>query len=125
MSWESQGMPVLRVEAWHLLLAAGLVATAVPLDFLDPAGVLLGALFMGVNFLLLAYGIRWIITPFASRGRVRAGIFLLVFKFVFLLAASWMLLTRFSPDGISFAVGVTCLIIAILVDRAYDSQMSR
>jgi len=125
VSWESQGMPVLRVEAWHTLLAGALIVALAPLKVLEPSGLLLGALFMGVNFLLLAYGIRWVITPFASQGRVRAGVFLLVFKFVFLLGASWFLLTRISLDGISFAVGVTCLVIAILVDRIYDSRLGR
>lgn len=125
MSWESHGLPILRVEAWHASLAVGLTAALAPLNVLEPLGLLLGALFMGVNFLLLAYGIRWIIMPFASKGRVRAGIFLLVFKFVFLLVCLWLLLTRVSADEISFAVGVTCLILAILVDRLYDSQVSR
>ena len=125
MSWEAHGLPVLRVEAWHALLALALAVTLAPLDILEPMGVLLGAVFMGVNFLLLGYGIRWVITPFASRGRVRAGIFLLIFKFVFLLGASWFVLTRISPDAVSFAVGVTCLVLAIFLDRLYDSQVSR
>jgi len=125
VSWESHGLPVLRVEGWHVLLALGLVVTLAPLNVLEPLGLLSGALFMGVNFLLLAYGIRWIITPFANKGKVRAGICLLVFKFLFLLGALWLLLTQISADEISFAVGVTCLIVAILADRLYDSQLSR
>lgn len=125
MSWEAKGLPVLRVEAWHGLLVLTLFMILAPLDIVEPLGLLLGAAFMGVNFLLLAYGIRWVITPFASRGRVRAGISLLISKFVFLLGASWILLTRISPDGISFAMGVTCLVIAIFVDRLYDCQVSR
>ena len=70
MSWEAHGLPVLRVEGWHALLALGLAVALAPFDVLESKGLLLGALFMGVNFLLLAYGIRWVITPFASRGRV-------------------------------------------------------
>ena len=124
MSWEASGLPVWRVELWHGLLLAGFLAL-VPLEWLEPGGLLLGGLFMGVNFLLLALGIRWVITPFASKGRVRAGIFLLVFKFCFLLGASWLLLTRISPDAVSFAVGVNCLILAILWDRLYDTKIGR
>ena len=89
MSWAARGLPVLRVEAWHGLLVLVLFVTLAPLDVVEPLGLVLGAAFMGVNFLLLAYGIRWVITPFASQGRVRAGIFLLICKFFFLLAASW------------------------------------
>ena len=125
MSWAAQGLPVLRVEAWHGLLVLGLFVTLAPLDVIEPLGLVLGAAFMGVNFLLLAYGIRWVITPFASQGRVRAGIFLLICKFFFLLVASWILLTQISLDGISFALGVTCLVIAIFIDRVYDVQLSR
>ena len=124
MSWEARGLPVLRVELWHGLLVAALLAL-VPLEWVEPTGLLLGGLFMGVNFLLLAVGIRWVITPFANKGRVRAGVFLLILKFCFLLGASWMLLTRIAPDAVSFAVGVNCLILAILWDRFYDTKFGR
>ena len=124
MSWEARGLPVLRVELWHGLLLAALLALA-PLEWVEPAGLLLGGLFMGVNFLLLAVGIRWVITPFANKGRVRAGVFLLILKFCFLLGASWILLTRIVPDAVSFALGVNCLIVAILWDRFYDTKFSR
>ena len=124
MSWEARGLPVLRVELWHGLLVAALLAL-VPLEWVEPTGLLLGGLFMGVNFLLLAVGIRWVITPFANKGRVRAGVFLLILKFCFLLGASWMLLTRIAPDAVSFALGVNCLILAILWDRFYDTKFGR
>ena len=125
MTWEAQGLPVLRVEAWHGVLVIASLAVLAPLKMVEPLGLLLGAAFMGVNFLLLAYGIRWVIGPFASKGRIRAGIVLLVLKFFFLLGASWVLLTRVAPDGVSFALGVTCLVIAIFVDRLYDTRLSR
>jgi hypothetical protein len=124
MSWEAQGLPVARVELWHGLLVLALLALT-PLEWVEPGGLLLGGVFMGVNFLLLAVGVRWVIAPFASKGRVRAGIFLLVFKFFFLLGASWVLLTRISPDAISFAVGVNCLILALLWDRLYDTKFGK
>ena len=85
MSWEAQGLPVFRVELWHGLLVLASMALA-PLEWVEPGGLLLGGLFMGVNFLLLAVGVRWVITPFASRGRVRAGVALLILKFCFLLS---------------------------------------
>ena len=124
MSWEAQGLPVARVELWHGLLVLALLALT-PLEWVEPGGLLLGGVFMGVNFLLLAVGVRWVIGPFASKGRVRAGIALLVLKFVFLLGASWVLLTRISPDAISFAVVVNCLILALLWDRLYDTTFGK
>ncbi len=124
MSWEAHGLPVLRVELWHGLLVLACLAL-VPLEWIEPGGLLLGGLFMGVNFLLLAAGVRRLLAPFASKGRIRAGVALLILKFGFLLGASWVLLTKVAPDALSFAVGVNCLILAFLWDRLYDTMLSR
>ena len=124
MSWEDQGLPVFRVEAWHGCLIMALMAL-MPSEWVEPSGLLLGGLFMGANFLLLVLGVRWVIMPFASKGRVRAGIALLIFKFCFLLGTSWVLLTRIAPDAVSFALGVNCLILAILWDRFYDTKLNK
>ena len=39
-----------------------------------------GGLFMGVNFLLLSFGVAAILTPLASKGRVKLGVGLLLLK---------------------------------------------
>lgn len=119
MSWEAQGFPVFRVELWHALLVGMVLLVLVPQRIVEPRGLLFGGLFMGANFLLLYFGIRWVIAPFASRGRVRAGVSLLLLKFLLLLGVSWLLLAKVSLDGLSFALGVSCLIVAILIDRLY------
>ena len=77
---------------------------------------------MGVNFLLLGYGVRWLLDSFAARGRVRAGIFLLFMKFVLFLGLLSALLLRIQLEARSFAIGVSSLLIAIIMERVWASQ---
>lgn len=116
MTLGSQTSLLLRVELWHGLLVLSLLCLLVPANILDPRAFLLGALFMGANFLLLSYGIRLALTPLATKGRVRTGIFLLLFKFVLFLGLVGVLFSRIRLDAASFAVGVTCLLVAIVVE---------
>lgn len=81
----SYDWPVLRIEVCHGFLLLALAALLVPPGSLDAWGLLLGGLFMGVNFLLLSFGIRWLLSPFAAKGRIRAGIVLLVLKMLLFL----------------------------------------
>ncbi|OGP18877.1 MAG: hypothetical protein A2038_15845 [Deltaproteobacteria bacterium GWA2_57_13] len=111
--------PVLRIELWHGLLLLALWLIVLPLGLLDPAGLFLGGLFMGVNFVLLGLGIRYLLTPFAERRRVRTGIFLLVLKLVLFLGLLSALFVRLDVDPASFAVGVTCLLLAVLAERGW------
>ena len=112
----SQMGAVLRVELWHGLLVLSLLCLLVPANVLEPLALLLGALFMGVNFLLLSYGVYLALSPFAAKGRIRTGIFLLLVKFVLLLGLVSVLFSRVRLDVPSFAVGVTCLLIALVVE---------
>lgn len=91
----------------------------VPVGILEPKALLLGGLFMGANFLLLGCGIRWLLTSFARKGRVGAGIFLLLLKFVLFLALVLALFVRVEFDVPSFAVGITCLLVAIVMERLW------
>lgn len=111
--------PVLRIEVWHGLLLLALWLILLPLGLLDSAGLFLGGLFMGVNFVLLGLGIRYLLAPFAERRRVRTGIFLLVLKLVLFLGLLSALFVRLDVDPASFAVGVTCLLLAILAERGW------
>lgn len=114
-----QGSAVLRIELWHGLLVVVVLALLVPAGILEPWALLLGGLFMGVNFLLLGCGIRWLLTPFAAKGRLRAGIFFLLLKFVLFLGLVLALFLRVQLDVPSFAVGVTCLLVAIVMERLW------
>ena len=80
--------------------------------------MLLGGLFMGVNFLLLGYGVAWILTPLAGKGRVKAGVALLIVKVLFLLGLLSLVFFNFALDAISFAVGFSCLLVAIVIEAA-------
>lgn len=122
MNLASRGSPLVRIELWNGLLLLALLLLLVPLRILDLWGLLLGGLFMGVNFMLLSCGLRWVLTPFAAKGRVRAGILLLVLKLVLILGLSSALFLQVKFDAPSFAVGVSCLLVAIIVERFLGSE---
>ena len=71
---------------------------------------------MAVNFLLLSFGIAWVLTPLASKGRVKAGVGLLVFKILVFLGLLATLFFRFEVDALSFALGFSTLFLAILIE---------
>jgi hypothetical protein len=76
---------------------------------------------MGVNFFLLGFGILWVLTPLASKGRVRAGVSLLILKIIIFLSLMTFLFFRFQIDGLSFALGFSTLILAVLVEAVIYS----
>ena len=114
-------LPVARIEVYHGLLLLGLIIFSVMGHMLEPKAVLLGGMFMGVNFLLLSMGIRWILTPAATKKRIRAGAILLGLKLLLIMGLISMLFFRFDLDGMSFGLGVTSLLIASLLDRFFAS----
>ena len=119
MNASSYGWPVLRIEICHGFLLFALAALLVPRGSLDAWGLLLGGLFMGVNFLLLSFGIRWLLSPFAARGRIRAGIVLLVLKMLLFLGLLSALFFRIRLNATSFAVGVSSLLAAVVIERVW------
>jgi len=89
--------------------------------FIDPTALIAGGVFMGINFFLLSFGIAWVLTPPASKGRIKVGIGLLVLKIVFFLALLTTVFFRFHFDAISFALGFSTLIVAIVVEAVRRS----
>jgi len=110
---------VLRIELLHVLLVVGLWVALLPTRVVEPTALVIGALFMGVNFLLLSCGIHWLLTPFAGKGRVKTGIFLLVLKMALFLGLISVLLLRVQLDPLSFALGFSSLLVAIVLDRLW------
>ncbi|MBI2985728.1 MAG: hypothetical protein HYY45_03065 [Deltaproteobacteria bacterium] len=110
---------VLRIELLHVLLVVGLWVALLPMRVVEPRALVIGALFMGVNFLLLSCGIHWVLTPFAGKGRVKTGIFLLVLKMALFLGLISVLLLRVRVDPLSFALGFSSLLVAIVLDRLW------
>jgi len=76
---------------------------------------------MGVNFLLLSFGVAWMLTPLASKGRVKAGIGLLVLKIIFFLGLLSVAFFHFDFDPISFMLGFSTLLIAIVIEAVRRS----
>ena len=107
---------IIRIELWHGILLLVLLAVLGPAKWIDPAALLAGGIFMGVNFLLLSLGIAWVLTPLAGEGRIKAGIGLLILKIVVFLALLTTLFFRFDLDAISFALGFSTLIVAIVLE---------
>lgn len=107
---------ILRIELWHVLLLLSLVVTFWRSQLIDMTALFLGGVFMGINFLLLSFGVAWVLTPLASKGRVKAGVGLLVLKILLFLGLITTLFFRFELDAISFALGFSTLLAAILFE---------
>lgn len=107
---------ILRIELWHGALLLVLLAALGPQRFVDPLALLAGGLFMGVNFILLSLGIAWVLMPFAGKGRVKAGVGLLAVKIIIFLALLSALFFKFNLDALSFSLGFSTLILAIVIE---------
>ncbi|HEY1373849.1 MAG TPA: hypothetical protein VGH50_15360 [Candidatus Binatia bacterium] len=119
MRAEALGPAVIRIEAMHAGLVAVLWLALAPAKAVEPLSLVAGGLFMGINFLLLSSGIHWVLTPFAGKGRVRSGVALLLVKLALFLGAITLLLTRVRLDPLSFTLGFSSLLAAILVERVW------
>ena len=106
----------MRIELWHAGLLTVLLGTLAPARLVEPKAMLLGGVFMGINFLLLCYGVAWILTPLASKGRVKAGVALLVLKVVLFLGLISIVFFELGLDAISFAFGFSTLLLAIVIE---------
>jgi len=107
---------ILRIELWHTLLLLTLWVTLGASKFVDPTALLIGGVFMGINFLLLSFGVAMVLTPLAGKGRVKAGVGLLVLKIIIFLGLLTALFFRFDLDALSFALGFSTLIVAIVIE---------
>ena len=112
----SHATTILRIELWHGILLIVLVLTLGQTRFVDPKALLLGGAFIGLNFFLLGFGILWVLTPLAGKGKVKAGIFLLVLKIIIFLGLLLILFFQYDIDGFSFALGFSTLIAAIFLE---------
>ena len=112
---------ILRIELWHVILLLGLVATLGQTKFVDPTALVIGGVFMGVNFLLLSFGVALVLTPLAGKGRVKAGVGLLVLKIMLFLGLLSAVFFHFELDAISFALGFTTLLIVIVIEAVRRS----
>jgi len=107
---------ILRIELWQATLLITLLVTLGSSNWLDPTALVVGGLFMGINFLLLSFGVAWVLTPLAGKGRVKAGVGLLLLKIVLFLGLLTTLFFRLDLDAVSFAIGFSTLIFAMLLE---------
>ena len=107
---------ILRIELWHVVMLLGLLVILGPAQFVEPKALLVGGLFMGINFLLLSYGVAWVLTPLAGRGRIKLGVGLLVLKIGIFMALLAALFFRVELDALSFALGFSTLLLAIFLE---------
>ena len=114
---------IIRIELWHGLMLAALVAMIWQTGWLDPKALIIGGIFMGINFFLLSFGVAWVLTPLAGKGRIKAGVGLLLLKIILFLGLLLTLFYRFELDAISFALGFSTLIVAILVESIRRASM--
>lgn len=119
MKVEALRPAVLRIEALHALLVVGLWAVLLPAKVVETWALFVGALFMGVNFLLLSCGISWVLTPFAGKGRIKTGILLLVLKMILFLGLVLALFLQIQLDLLSFTLGFSSLLGAIVLDKLW------
>ena len=104
-----------RVLTWHALLLVLLLIGSQAMRALEPGALLLGGVFMGLNFGLLSIGIRWVLSPTASKKRQRVGMALLGLKLLLFLGLVSVLFFRMNLDGVSFIVGVSSLLVASVI----------
>jgi hypothetical protein len=113
---EAAKRTILRIELWQAGFLVALLASFGRSNWMDSMALLAGAIFMAVNFLLLSFGVAWVLTPLAGRGRVKAGIGLLTLKIILFMGLLSLLFFRFDLDAISFALGFSTLLLAILAE---------
>jgi len=107
---------ILRIELWHVILLLSLLVTLGRTKFVEPTALVVGGVFIGVNFLLLSFGVAWVLTPLASKGWVKAGVGLLVLKIILFLGLLSAVFFHFEFDAISFTLGFSTLFIAIVIE---------
>jgi hypothetical protein len=118
-----------RIGKLHVGLVGATGGVAYATHWMEPGSVILGGAVMGANFVLL----RWIagflrpgaLDP-AKRGRVALAIAAVVLKFGLFLALLGALFWRVPVEGMSFACGVTLLLVACVVEVGLsDSRMRK
>jgi hypothetical protein len=113
------GVDLTRIAKIHVALLAGAVALALATRWMDAASVLLGGAVMGLNLWLLriiAGALSAAATDPQRRGRVGLALGAILLKFGLFLGLIGALFWRLPVEGMSFAVGVTLLLVACVVE---------
>jgi hypothetical protein len=112
-------MDLARVGRVHVGLVGATGSVAYAAHWGEPMSLVLGGAIMGANF----WALRWM-TALLCRSAVRPqrqasvalGVFGMTMKFGLFLALLGALFTRLPIDAMSFAVGVTLLLVACVIE---------
>jgi hypothetical protein len=110
-----------RIGKIHVGLLGATGGVAYATHWIEPGSVLLGGAVMGANFYLLRL-IANLLRPDAfdpeKRGRVALAVAAFVLKFGLFLGLLAALFFRLPIEGMSFALGVTLLLVACVLEAA-------
>ena len=110
-----------RISKLHVGLVAATGGVAYATRWIEPGSLVLGGAVMGTNFYLLRV-ISNLLRPGwidgAKRGRAALAVAAMVLKFGLFLGLLVALFWRLPIEGMSFALGVTLLLVACVVETA-------
>jgi len=115
------GVDLARIKRLHVALMGAAAAVAYMTGWADASSVLLGGAVMGLNFYLLqliAGLLRPDVLDAAKRGRAAVAVAAFVLKFSLFLGLLVAVFWRVPVEGLSFAVGVTLLLVACVIEAA-------
>jgi hypothetical protein len=110
-----------RIVRLHVRLVGTMGGIAYATQWGAPGSLLLGGAVMGVNFWLLRVVtnvLRPSVLDAAKPGRLALAVAALTLKFALVLGLLGLLFWRVPIEGLSFAVGVTMLLVACLLEVA-------
>lgn len=113
---------VTRISKLHVGLVGAATAMGLATHWVAPGSVLLGGAVMGANFYLLRM-ITNVVRParrdqVVRRTRVVLAVAAFVLKFCLFMGILFALFWRLPIEGLSFALGVTLLLVACLLETA-------
>jgi len=116
-----------RIGKIHVGLLGATGGVAYATHWAEPGSILLGGALMGANFYLLRL-ITNLLRPDAfdpeKRGRVALAVAAFVLKFGLFLGLLAALFRRLPIEGMSFAFGVTLLLVACMLEVARQELFS-
>lgn len=116
-----------RISTLHVVLVAATAGLAYATRWIDPVSLFLGGAVMGANFYLLRL-ISNLLRPEwldgAKRGRAAVAVAAMVLKFGLFLGLLAALFWHVPLEGMSFALGVTLLLVACVVEAARSEWLS-
>ncbi len=116
---ETGAVGLTRIGKFHVGLLAAVGALAYATRWADAGSILLGGLVMGLNFWLLRIMTNVLrpgsVDP-SKRGRVGLAVAAMTLKFGLFLGLLAALFWRLPIEGMSFALGVTLLLVACLLE---------